>query len=158
MAVDMDFKTLGKITSKAALGIAAVGGLISAIMLLFGDDIIKAAFDASYTQASPLSVLLLIATSLIGIATPFYTVFYVLMRPGAAIWVRLLGAVTTIGLFFVFSRALGIFAIGWAAIVGAIIEAGLVIILTRNLIKKSKAAKASNLPAAPSSDPPSGDV
>jgi len=152
MAVDMDFKTLSKTASRAALGIAIAGGIISAVMLLFGDNILKAAFNESFTQAAPLSILLLIASSLIGIATPFYTVFYVLMRPGAAIWIRLLGALIVIGLFFALSRSLGIFSIGWAAIAGAIIEVALVIVLTRNLIKKSKAS--SQNPEPSSSDPP----
>ena len=154
MAVDMDFKTLSKTASKAALGIAAVGTFISAVMLLFGDNILKAAFNESFTQAAPLSILLLIASSLIGIATPFYTVFYVLMRPGTAIWVRLTGALIVIGLFFALSRSLGIFSIGWAAIAGAIIEVALVIVLTRNLIKKSKASSQNSEP--PSSETPLG--
>ncbi len=147
MAVDMDFKTLSKTTSNAALGIAVVGGVISAIMLLFGDTVLGKAFNEDFTQASPLSVLLLIGSSLIGIATPFYTVFYVLMRPGAAICVRLIGALTVIGLFFLLAPALEIFSIGWAVIAGAIIEVTLVIFLTRKMIKTSKAQNAPSGPA-----------
>jgi len=140
MAVDHDFKTLGKVTVKAAIGIAVIGFLISAIVLIFGDNLLKSAFDASFSEAAPLSVLLLVSTSLVGIALPFYTVFYVLMRPGAAIWVRIIGTLSFIGLFFALSKALGIFAIGWAAITGAVIEVTLVIWLTRKMIRLSKAS------------------
>lgn len=138
MAVDVDFKTLSRTTVRSAFGIGAIGFVISAIVLFFGDSILKTAFDNSFTDASPLSVMLLVSTSLIGIATPFYTVFYVMMRPGAAIWVRAVGTVLFISLFFLLSKKFGIFSIGWAAIIGAIIEVTLVIIVTRKIIQKSK--------------------
>ena len=138
MAVDVDFKALSRTTARAALGIGFVGFIISAIVLLFGDTILKTAFDESFVDASSLSVMLLVASSLIGIATPFYTVFYVMMRPGTAIWVRVTGTISFIGLFFILSEKLGLFSIGWAAIAGAAIEVALVVILTRKMIRKQK--------------------
>ena len=140
MAVDVDFKALSRTTARAALGIGLVGFVISAIVLIFGDTVLKTAFDESFVDAPSLSVMLLVASSLIGIATPFYTVFYVMMRPGAAIWVRVTGTVSFIGLFFILSEKLGLFSIGWAAIAGAAIEVTLVIILTRKMIRKQKAS------------------
>ena len=139
MAVDVDFKALSRTTAKAACGIGFVGLVISAIVLMFGDTVLKTAFDESFAAAPALSVMLLVASSLIGIATPFYTVFYVLMRPGAAIWVRLIGTFSFIGLFFILSEGMGLFSIGWAAIAGAAIEVVLVIILTKKMIKNKKA-------------------
>ena len=138
MAVDIDFKALSRTTARAALGIGFVGFIISASVLMFGDTVLKTAFDESFVDASSLSVMLLVASSLIGIATPFYTVFYVLMRPGAAIWVRLVGTFSFIGLFFILSKYMGLFSIGWAAIAGAAIEVAFVISLTRKMIKKQK--------------------
>jgi len=137
MAVDVDFKALSRTTARAALGIGCIGFIISAIVLMFGDTILKIAFDESFADAPSLSVMLLVASSLIGIATPFYTVFYVLMRPGAAIWVRVVGALSFIVLFFVMSEHFGLFSIGWAAIIGAAIEMMLVIVLTSWLTKKA---------------------
>ena len=138
MAVDVDFKALSLMTARSAIGIGLVGFVISAIVLVFGDRILEVAFDNSFADASTLSVMLLIATSFIGIATPFYTVFYVMMRPGAAIWVRVIGTISFIGLFFVLAKQFGIFAIGWVAIIGAIIEVVCVILVTRKIIQKNK--------------------
>lgn len=138
MAVDVDFKALSRTTARAAFGIGCVGFILSAIVLVFGDTVLKTAFDESFVDAPTLSVMLLLASSLIGVATPFYTVFYVLMRPGTAIWVRVTGTVLFIGLFFILSERFGLFSIGWAAIAGAAIEVALVIILTRKMIRKQK--------------------
>lgn len=139
MAVDIDFTALSRTTARAALGIGCVGFVISAVVLVFGDSLLKTAFDDSFASASRLSVMLLISSSLVGIATPFYTVFYVLMRPGTAILVRVIGTIAFIGLFFILSQSLGLFSIGWAAIAGAVIEVILVIILTRAMIRKRQA-------------------
>ena len=143
MAVDVDFKTLSRTTARAALGIGIVGFVISAIVLIFGDTLLNSAFDESFAEASTLSVMLLVSTSLIGIATPFYTVFYVMMRPGAAIWVRVIGTVSFIGLFFILASRFALFAIGWAAIAGAVIEVTLVILMTRRIIRKQKTSELS---------------
>lgn len=138
MAVDVDFKTLSRTTGRAAIGIGIVGFVISTIVLLFGDTLLNSAFDESFSDASSLSVMLLISTSLIGIATPFYTVFYVMMRPGAAIWVRVIGTASFIGLFFLLASRFELFSIGLAAIAGAIIEVMLVIFMTQRIIRKKK--------------------
>lgn len=137
MAADLDLKALTKTTAKAALGIGVAGFLLSAIVLIFGVDLVKTAFDDSFENAPLLAVMLLVSTSLIGIATPFYSAFYVLMRPGAAIWVRVTGTLSFIILFFVLAERFGLFSIGWAAIIGAAIEVILVIALTSWLIKKA---------------------
>ena len=139
MAADVDFRALSRTTGRTALGIGIVGFIISVIVLIFGSSILETAFDDSFVAAPSLSVMLLIASSLIGVATPFYTVFYVLMRPETAIYVRLMGTIIFIGLFFFLSQSLGLFSIGWAAIVGALIEVILVIVFTRHMINKRQA-------------------
>jgi len=136
MAVNIDFKALIKTTTRTAIAMGIAGFVISVIVLLFGENILKTAFDDSFSDAPKLSVLLLIATTLIGAATPFYTAFYVLMRPGAAIWVRLAGTVSFIGIFFILSQSMGLFSIGWAAIIGAIIETVLVVFFIKVIINK----------------------
>ena len=145
MASEVDFGTLKRTTLKTALGIGISGLFFSGIMLIFGQQIIGIAFDASFSDASTLSVMLLIASSLIGIALPFYTIFYVLTRPGLAIWVRLIGVVVFISLFFALSEKFGLYAIGWAAILAAMIEAVLVFSLGTRLIKKSEKEKLGGL-------------
>ena len=114
-------------------------------MLIFGEQIIGLAFEESLSGASTLSVMLLIASSLIGIALPFYTIFYVLTRPGTAIWVRLIGVIVFISLFFALAKPYGLYAIGWAAIGAAIVEALLVFSFGTRLIKKSERETSSAL-------------
>ena len=138
MASEVDFKALKRTSLKTAIGIGIAGLFFSSVMFFFGESIIALAFDESLTGAATLSIMLLISSSLIGIALPFYTVFYVLTRPGLAIWVRLIGVSVFIGLFFGLVESLGLYAIGWAAIIAALIEAGLVFILGTHLIKSSK--------------------
>ena len=142
MASDVDFKTLSRTTARTAVGMGLAGLLISAAVLIFGESLLKTAFDDSFSDAPALAVMLLVATTIIGAATPFYTAFYVLMSPGTAIWVRLAGAVSFIGSFFVLSRLLGLFSIGWAAILGAIIEMILVVVFIRIIISQKTAATA----------------
>jgi O-antigen/teichoic acid export membrane protein len=143
MAADLDLKTLARVTGRAAIGIGLVGFALSAIVLIFGVDLVKGAFDASFENAPLLAVMLLVASSLIGVATPFYTALYVLFKPGRAIWVRIIGLMSFIGLFFALSDRFGLFAIGWAAIFGAIIEILCVVILTSLILKQ----KGETLPA-----------
>jgi len=138
MAVELDIRLLFQTMLKTAIGIGVFGFGIAAIVLMFGEGILEAAFDSSFKEAPKLAVLLLVATSLVGIAVPFYSVFYVLVRPGTAIWVRSFGLSALIILFFLLADALGIFAIGWAAIFGAFIEASLGVILAIRLIKKNQ--------------------
>ena len=138
MASEVDFETLKRTSLKTAMGIGIAGLFFSSIMLIFGEYIIARAFDEGLSGAATLSVMLLVSSSLIGIALPFYTVFYVLTRPGLAIWVRLIGVTIFISLFFVLSRSLGLYAIGWAAIIAAIIEVVLVFTLGTRLIKASQ--------------------
>lgn len=137
MAADLDMKQLARVTARAALGIGIVGFGLSAVVLIFGIDLVKGAFDASFEDAPLLAVILLVASSLVGIATPFYTALYVLLRPGRAIWVRIFGLISFIGLFFILAGRFGLFAIGWAAIFGASIEIIAVISLTSWLLKQN---------------------
>ena len=138
MAVDLDLKMLFKTAARSAMGIGIAGFALAGLMMVYGQAIVTSAFDSSFEQTPALAVMLLIATSLAGIATPFYSAFYVMMRPGSAIAVRLIGVAAFIGLFFWLSRSMGLFSIGWAAIAGAVIEVVLVVIFTIWLIRKRK--------------------
>ncbi len=137
MAAELNLALLFKTVLKTAAGIGAIGFGVASIVLIFGETILAAAFDSTYSEAPFLAVLLLISTSLVGIALPFYTVFYTLLRPGKAIFARSLGTLSFIGLFFIFSEKFGIFAIGWAAILGALIEVTTAAILSIRLLKNN---------------------
>lgn len=136
MAVEADLKSLASTTAKSALGIGFIGFITAAIVLIFGENLITATFDESFTSVPLLAVMLLVGTSLIGMAMPFYTVFYVIMRPGAAIWVRVVGTVSFVGVFILLSKRLELFSIGWAAIASAMIEVILVVSLTVIFLKR----------------------
>lgn len=138
MAVDLDLKMLFKTAARSAMGIGIAGFVMAGVVMIFGEKIITSAFNNSFSDTPALAVMLLVATSIAGIATPFYSAFYVMMRPGVAIGVRVIGVAAFIGLFFWLSGSMGLFSIGWAAIAGAIIEAILVIIFTIWMIKKRR--------------------
>lgn len=136
MAVDADLKSLAATTAKSALGIGIFGFLTATVVLFFGENLITATFDESFISVPLLAVMLLVATSLIGMAMPFYTVFYVMMRPGAAIWVRVTGTASFVAIFIFLSRRFELFSIGWAAIASAIIEVILVVAVTVTFLKR----------------------
>jgi len=136
MAVDIDFKALRRTTARTAIGMGAIGFFVSLVVLLIGEAPIKAAFDESFSDAPKLAVMLLVASTIFGAAVPFYTAFYALMRPGAAIWIRLIGTVVFLAGFFILSGRFELFAIGWAAIIGEIIEIVLVVFFLKYIIKK----------------------
>ncbi|MEP1230723.1 MAG: lipopolysaccharide biosynthesis protein [Litorimonas sp.] len=127
MAADMDLKSLTATTAKAALCIGLLSFAITGAVLLFGQDLAVSLFDNSFTDAPILAVMLLISTSLVGIATPFYALFYAIMKPGAAIQVRIIRTVFFITLFFMLSMSFELYSIGYAAIASAMIETALVI-------------------------------
>ena len=149
MASEVDFKTLKRTTLQTAKGIGIAGLFFSVIMIFFGETIIAIAFEESLSGAAALSVMLLIASSLVGIALPFYTVFYVLTRPGLAIWVRLFGVTSFIGLFFALAGRFGVYSIGWAAMLSAAIEVTFVFGLGTRLIKRSEKKASERAPSGP---------
>lgn len=142
MAADMDLKALSATTAKAALFIGLLSIGVTGLVLLFGRDLVVGALDSSFKDSPILAVMLLISTSLAGIATPFYLLFYAIMKPGAAIQVRMIGTILFVGLFFLLSRHFALYSIGFAAIAGALIETALVIgvasYLTVKLSKQDK--------------------
>ena len=138
MAADMDLKALSATTAKAALFIGLLSFGITGLVLLFGQDLVVGAFDSSFKAAPILAVMLLVATSLAGIATPFYALFYAIMKPGAAIQVRVMGTISFVGLFFLLSKYFELYSIGFAAIAGALIETALVIGMASYLTLKLK--------------------
>ncbi|MCF6276199.1 MAG: hypothetical protein L3J05_10610, partial [Robiginitomaculum sp.] len=65
------------------------GGLaLSAVVALIGPSVIPIVFGAEYNDAVILSILLVLAASLMGVAAPLYPVFFAAGKPGRAIYAR----------------------------------------------------------------------
>lgn len=139
MAADLDLRGLMRTSAKAALGIGALGLGVSVVVIVFGPTLLAGLFDSDFKPAAQLAALLLLAGILLGMATPFYSVFYALMRPGAAIIARAIGVVVFIGCFFALSDRLGLMSVGWAAIIGAGVEGVLSSLWASLMIRRDRA-------------------
>lgn len=138
LVADGRLKALQNIAIKAALAIGAISFVLIVIVLMFGDHVIDTGLGDGYDQAPMLAVLLLCGAALTGAAVPFYTVFYVLMRPGRAAWVRGGAIIAYLIAFFATAYRYGLFAAGWAALAGAVFEMLLVTIWARQTLKRHK--------------------
>lgn len=138
LVADGRLKALHAIAVKAALAIGAISFVLILIVLVFGEVAIEAGMGKGFDEAPMLAILLLCGAALTGAAVPFYTVFYVLMRPGRAAWVRGGAIIAYLIAFFATAQAFGIFAAGWAALAGAAFEIILVIIWASLSLKHYK--------------------
>ena len=138
LVVEKNLRLLSVITMKAALGVGIIGFAISAIVLIFGDTLIQKSFADGFESVPILAVMLLVATSLKGVAVPFYSIFYVLMIPGRAIWVRIAATVFYFAVFGALLKSFGLFAIAWAAIASSVFEVTLVIIFASLYLNRQR--------------------
>ena len=122
-----------KIVLKASAIMLGCGLAMSAIVAIFGPWAIPRIFGAGYEDAVILSILLVLAASLMGVAAPLYPVFYAAGRPGQAIFARGAGLISYVGLVFALSAWIGKIGPGWAAIGGNL----LAVILAAFLAKKA---------------------
>ncbi|MBL4854943.1 MAG: lipopolysaccharide biosynthesis protein [Robiginitomaculum sp.] len=131
-----------RIVIKAGAVMLGGGLALSAIVALIGPYLIPAVFGLDYIDAVPLSILLVLAAALMGVAAPLYPVFFAAGNPGRAIFARLAGLVLYVVLVFALSAWLGTTGIGktgpgWAAIGGNL----LAVILAAWLAKRTLKAK-----------------
>jgi len=138
LVADGRLKALHNIAIKAALAIGAISFVLIVIVLIFGETVIDTGLGEGYDQAPLLAILLLCGAALTGAAVPFYTVFYVLMRPGRAAWVRGGAIIAYLIAFFATAYTYDLFAAGWAALVGAVFEMVIVSIWASLSLKRYK--------------------
>ncbi len=131
-------RALQNVALKATLVIGGISLLLTLIVLVFGEPIIQLAFGEGFEKASGLAVFLLLSAALTGAAVPFYTVFYVLMRPGRAAWIRGGAIIAYLFAFFTLVSTAGIYAAGWAALAGAAFEIIIVTIWATLTMKRHK--------------------
>lgn len=138
LVADGRLKALQAIAIKAALAIGAISFVLIVIVLIFGEYVIETGLGEGYDQAPMLAILLLCGAALTGAAVPFYTVFYVLMRPSRAAWIRGGAIIAYLITFFATAHKYGLFATGWAALAGAVFEIVLVAIWASLSLKRYK--------------------
>jgi len=126
-----------RIVIKAGAIMLAGGLALSAVVALVGPTIIPVVFGPEYNDAIILSILLVLAAALMGVAAPLYPVFFAAGNPGRAIFARLAGLVLYVVLIFVLSAVIGKTGPGWAAISGNL----LAVILAAWLAKRTLEAK-----------------
>ena len=126
-----------RIVIKAGAIMLAGGLALSAFVAIVGPYLIPSMFGAEYNDAIILSILLVLAASLMGVAAPLYPVFFAAGKPGRAIYARLAGLVLYVVLVFVLSALIGKTGPGWAAIGGNLLAVILAAWLAKRTLEKS---------------------
>lgn len=124
-----------RIVVKSGAILFAGGLLLSSIVAIFGPWAIPRIFGAGYEDAVILSILLVLAASLMGAAAPLYPVFYAAGKPERAILARGIALVCYIILMFVLSAWIGKTGPGWAAIAGNLLGVILAALLAKKTLK-----------------------
>ncbi len=122
-----------RIVIKAGAIMMACGLLLSAVVAIVGPTVIPVVFGPEYNDAIVLSILLVLAASLMGVAAPLYPVFFAAGNPGRAIFARLAGLILYVILVFSLSALIGKTGPGWAAIGGNL----LAVILAAWFVKRT---------------------
>lgn len=131
-------KALFSVALKAALAVGGICVVLTLLVLTFGENVITRGLGEGYEQAPLLAVMLLAGAGLMGASVPFYTVFYVLMRPGLAAWIRAASILIYVVAFFAVLRSAELFTPGWAAIISAAVEITLVALMAVFVLKRYK--------------------
>jgi len=136
LVADQKVKELMRLTLRAAAGIGLLGLGLSAVVLLFGEQLVTAGFKAGFEDAPPIAVMLLVASSLLGVAIPFYSLFYAIQKPGWAIYVRIAAIIAYVVIFLATYKTSGIYSAGWAAIGSALVEIVFIVFYSRKAAKR----------------------
>lgn len=126
-----------RIVIKAGAIMLAGGLALSAVVALVGPSVIPVVFGAEYNDAIILSILLVLAAALMGVAAPLYPVFFAAGNPGLAIFARLAGLVLYVVLIFALSALIGKTGPGWAAIGGNLLAVILAAWLAKRTLEKA---------------------
>lgn len=124
-----------KLVLKTAAILLAFGLACAALPAFLGPYVIPWVFGYGYAGAVALSVLLVVAAAVMGVAAPLYPVFFASGKPELAIIARILGLVVYIGLIFSLSAAIGKTGPGWAAIFGNIFAVIVAVFLAKRTLK-----------------------
>lgn len=138
LVADQKIKELLQLTIRAAVGIGMIGLVLSGIVLAFGEQLVTAGFKTGYEDAPPIAVMLLAASVLLGIAVPFYSLFYAIRKPSWAIYVRLSAILMYLIVFMATFKVVGIYAVGWAAIASAFMEIIFIVFFTTKTAKRMR--------------------
>ena len=126
MVAEGKLKALHAIAIKSAIAITAISLVLILMVWAFGDKLVELGLGVGFEGSSYLAILLLFAATLTGAAIPFITVFYVLLKPGRAAWIRAAAIPIYVLVFFATRDEAGLNAAGWAAL----LSAGFVLVVT----------------------------
>jgi len=132
-----------RLVTRAGAMTLGFGLFMSAIVAMFGPQVINVGLGSGYNESVFLAILLVLAAALLGAAAPLYPVFYAADRPERAIYARGLGLLVYIITFMLLSFTIGRMAPGWAAIAGNIFAVTMVAYLAKrtlmSTVEKQKA-------------------
>ena len=132
-------KKIWRIVVKAA-GMLLAGGLaLSAVVALAGPPLINGILGPDYADAVGLSILLVLAAALMGVAAPLYPVFFAAGKPEQAIFARGTGLLLYVVLVFVLSHYIGRYGPGWAMLCANVVSVMVAALLAKRILERQSA-------------------
>ena len=132
-------KKIWRIVVKAA-GILLAGGLVlSVVVALAGPPLINGVLGPDYSNAVVLSILLVLAAALMGVAAPLYPVFFAAGKPEQAIFARGTGLLLYVVLVFTLSHYIGRYGPGWAMLCANVVSVILAATLAKRILERQSA-------------------
>ena len=136
---DGKIDAMWRVVRRSSLILLAVGGSISALVILAGPAPFNAIFRQDFTLASPIAAILVPAAVLAAMTAPIYPVMYALGKPERTIYARLAGIVLYVFAFFALSKWLGPIGAAWAVVAGSAYSLFVAFLYARRSIREVKA-------------------
>ena len=137
MVVNGEADKIWRLVMRAAFALLSVGFAMSAMVWVWGPDILSAVATKDYSASAPYASLLVPAAALTGLVAPLFPIFYAAGKPERAIIARGATLIAYIGAFIVLSLMIGEMGPGWAVIVGNIVGVGLVFFMAKKTLTKT---------------------
>ena len=110
---------------------AAIGGVITAVILVGGNALIDALFGAQYRGAYPVVAIMTLATLLSAIAFPVIPALYALNRTNIPVAGKFWATATFLAALYPFCRLAGISGAGFAYVIGDVLGIVLMLVALR---------------------------
>jgi len=132
-----EFSGVWKIVGKSSLVLMLSGLVLALLVAIAGPSVISAGYGIEYGGVIELSILLILAAAINGIAAPVYTGFYATLRPDAVIMARLSGVAAYLASLAIFCAWFGSTGPGWAAIFGGAVSVGIALLFVKSILNRN---------------------
>lgn len=131
MRQDFSTRKPWKLMLRSAALAAGIGGVITAVILIGGEPLIRLVFGAEYRGAYPVVAIMTVATLLSAIAFPVIPALYALNRTNIPVAGKFWSTAVFLAALYPLCRWAGIAGAGWAYVIGTLLGIGLMLIALR---------------------------